>query len=129
MRGLLDYSGWTNDDAAFKAIIAAGGKWNDAAFPATAESIGGTVADTARKNGGASNAGPKWVSVTEMFAGEELKLFAGKEEYSTARQGDIGDCYLIASLAAFDMRPGALEKLFVSKSINAQGAYAMRIMV
>jgi hypothetical protein len=81
MRGLTDYSGWTDNDDAFKAILASGtGKWTDAAFPAGAESIGGTVADTARKNGGTATAGPTWKRVSDMFdASEPLKVFAGKE--------------------------------------------------
>ena len=129
MRGLTDYSGWTDNADQFKAILAAGtGKWEDPEFPANADSVGGTVADTARRNGTVSSSGPKWKRLSEMFGADEpLKMFSGAETmYSNARQGQIGDCYLISTLANFDSRPGALEGLFVSKTINDRGVYAMR---
>jgi len=58
-----------------------------------------------------------------------MTLFAGKEQFSTATQGQIGDCYLIAALAAFDSRPGALESLFVNKDVNTKGAYGFRLWI
>lgn len=52
LRGLHDYSGWTDNEDAFNAIIsgtATGTKWTDAAFPPTLDSLGpGKAADSAR---------------------------------------------------------------------------------
>ena len=45
------------------------------------------------------------------------------------RQGTIGDCYLLAVLVAFDARPGALEKLWYTQTVNSAGIYAMKFFL
>jgi len=56
-------------------------------------------------------------------------VFAGKETFSSAVQGAIGDCYFIASMIQFDARPGALEALWVTDQTNDAGAYTVKFYV
>ena len=45
------------------------------------------------------------------------------------KQGTLGDCYLLATLVAFDARPGALERLWYTDKINSAGIYAMKFRI
>ena len=64
-----------------------------------------------------------------MYSAADLKLFAGKEIFSTVKQGDIGDCYLISALVSMDSRPGAMEEMFVDTNINSAGVYGLKFYV
>jgi hypothetical protein len=64
-----------------------------------------------------------------MYPADKLTMFANKEIWSTMRQGSLGDCYLLSTLAALDTRPGALEAIFLTKEINAEGIYAVKFTV
>ena len=41
----------------------------------------------------------------------------------------LGDCYLLASLAALAERPKRIKDMFLSKSTTRSGAYAVRLFV
>jgi calpain-15 len=42
-------------------------------------------------------------------------------------QGSVGDCYMICVLSALAEYPSRVEKLFVTKDLNAEGIVAMNI--
>ena len=53
-------------------------------------------------------------------------MFSGHEVWSSIKQGNLGNCYVIAAMASLDNRPGALERLFVTTKINEAGIYAVK---
>lgn len=70
-----------------------------------------------------------WKRLSEMYPADDLVLFAGTEIWSTMKQGELGDCYYLSTLAALDTRPGALEAIFVTKETNDEGIYAVKFSV
>jgi len=70
-----------------------------------------------------------WKRLSEIYPADAIKLFANKEIFSSAEQGQLGDCYFIAAMIMFDSRPGALEDLFVTDVVNAAGAYTIKFYV
>lgn len=43
------------------------------------------------------------------------------------RQGSLGDCWLLSSMAVLTRRPELLRRLLVTKRVNKEGVYALRL--
>lgn len=128
-RALDDYSNWETSTAEFsKLLTATGGKFKDDKFPADASSYGTPEGDSANVGAGANSAAVTWKSLGDIY-GSHTKLFAHQEVFSSAAQGQLGNCYLIATAVGFDARPGALEDLFVHKTVNSKGIYAVKFNI
>ena len=118
-----------NNKAVIDAAINAGTVFTDADFPADNNSLGVVGGDTAAGAAGTGSGGVSWTRAKDIYPGKTLKLFAGSETWSTMQQGTMGDCYLLATLVAFDARPGALERLWYTQTANAAGIYAMKFHI
>jgi hypothetical protein len=128
-RALDDLSSWSKTTEAGNEVRAAGVKWEDPVFPPNDESRGVVEGDSANVANGSQSNAVSWKRLSEIYPADALTLFAGKEIFSSAEQGALGDCYFIASMIMFDSRPGALEDLFVTDAVNAAGAYTIKFYV
>jgi calpain-15 len=57
---------------------------------------------------------------------KRMQLFNGIEPQDIA-QGQLGDCWLLASFAALAEHPSAVRRLFVNHEINDRGKYQVRL--
>lgn len=63
---------------------------------------------------------------TEIW-GNNYQLFSNDISIDDVKQGGIGDCYLIASLAALARRPELIRNIFKTSNTNSQGLYEIYI--
>jgi calpain-15 len=54
-----------------------------------------------------------------------LALFYEKIEPADIKQGSLGDCYFLSSLAALAEHPNRIRKLFVNQERNSAGTYGV----
>jgi hypothetical protein len=129
-KGLGDYSAWETTTDKFYAELNKSGTemFEDADFPYGITSLGAIGGDAARGAGGSDDSAISWDRLSTVY-GSKAVMFSGKEIYSTAMQGQIGDCYLISTLVALDARPGALEELFITTTKNDRGIYGMKFYI
>jgi len=66
-----------------------------------------------------------WKRVAEVI--DHPVLFSNSS--SMLRQGNIGNCYLVASLFGLSRIPGRIEDMFITKKVNKQGIYAMKFFI
>ena len=53
----------------------------------------------------------------------ELHIFQGYIEPSDIKQGQIGDCYFLSSIAALAERPDRIRNMFLNDDANDYGVY------
>lgn len=69
-----------------------------------------------------------WRQMTTLGSeGKKMKLFSGKVEPADIKQGAIGDCWLMSSLACLAEFDGAIRNLFITEEWNPRGRYAIRL--
>ena len=121
---------WNADGAFVDAAIAAGTPFSDVDFKPVPDSLGNVGGDTANQSlSGNMLAGVEWKRVSEIMTGVTHTVFSPQSAsaYSTLQQGSLGSCYLLAAFVGLDARPGALEEIFYTKTINAAGIYAINL--
>jgi len=64
----------------------------------------------------------------EIF-GENYKLFSGKIEFDDVKQGVLGDCYFLSTVANLCKVPGIIANLFKTKEMNKDGFYEIILMI
>jgi len=64
----------------------------------------------------------------EIF-GENYKLFSGKIEIDDVKQGGLGDCYFLSTVANLCKVPGIIANLFKTKEMNKDGFYEIILMI
>ena len=57
---------------------------------------------------------------------QEIELFYQGIEPNDVRQGSLGDCWFLCSLASLAERPKLIENLFITKKSNSEGVYRIR---
>lgn len=92
-----------------------GGSFSDAEFPATEASLGADVATRVEV---------AWKRSNQISS--DPVVFRNVTP-SDARQGALGDCWLISSIAAVAEFPGVINHMFVDQEINDEGKYRIRI--
>ena len=65
--------------------------------------------------------GISWKRATEVLG--TVQLFKDKIEYNDVNQGQIGDCYLISTIASICRNPHLIQSIFRSKSADPRGFY------
>ncbi|KAJ8599421.1 hypothetical protein CTAYLR_008005 [Chrysophaeum taylorii] len=124
-------------------------KYRDPAFPANDESIGyniiedgatlpccdlvccccARIACFCRDPCGTQHV--KWKRASELFPktkGRRPKLFDGKIEAADVKQGRLGDCWLLAAIAACaEHHPDLIRRLFLTKFQEECGCYRIRL--
>ena len=64
----------------------------------------------------------EWLRPREIF-GPEYALFEGKIEFDDVRQGQIGNCYFMASISALTECPQILAEIFRQHKVQNNGRY------
>lgn len=62
---------------------------------------------------------------SEIFQGKKYKLFLDDINCDDAKQGILGNCYLISIIAALSQRIDLINKIFKTKTINENGFYEL----
>ena len=60
-----------------------------------------------------------WKRATEIYS--KWKLFEGKIEFDDVKQGNLGDCYFLTSIAALTKYPYLIKEKFRTKEFNEEG--------
>lgn len=68
-----------------------------------------------------------WRRPDEIYGKGKYKLFEGKIEPNDIRQGSLGDCYFLSTLASIADSPERIKKLFVERDSNPYGVYGVKI--
>ena len=112
-------------DAALATYTAANADkpFEDPDFPATNASLANAVdKDTLSR--------VRWKRLTELCSSEELAVFAAPLDASDMMQGSLGDCYLLASVAALSQRaPQRMIQVFVTRQVNRVGMFTVQLYV
>jgi len=95
-------------------------------FPSSAKSIG-------KWNGKSETEVEKAIEwkrgneVCELADGEHMRLFSGPIEPSDIGQGQLGDCWLMTSLACLSEVDGAIQNVFLTDEYNERGRYVLQM--
>ena len=117
-----------DDPQAFDSILnqhySSGQVFIDKDFPAAEESI----IDPNDEIDDLMELGPvQWRRIRDIPAlvdqNGELHIFQGYIEPSDIKQGQIGDCYFLSSLAALSERPERIRNMFLNDDANDFGVY------
>lgn len=68
----------------------------------------------------------EWDRISNLI--ENPCIFNGKPLPSDINQGYLGDCYFLAGLAALAERPDRIFKLFLTKDINEQKYFEVKLL-
>ncbi len=71
----------------------------------------------------------KWYRASEIFPNGRYTIFENKIEVDDIRQGNVGNCYFMSSIAAMCKNPQFIMELFRDLAVTANGCYevVMRI--
>jgi calpain-15 len=58
---------------------------------------------------------------------KEPSIFAEEIEPADIIQGQLGDCWFMCALSAIAERPALVERLFITKTVNALGIYRVKL--
>jgi len=114
--------------------------FTDEEFPPDAQSLGNVSGDDANQSSGRTDAEVVWVRASDFHRrdmrerpekpsvhGSAMQLFDGEIEAGDVLQGALGDCWLLASMAALAEHPGAINNIFLTKELNPRGKYYLRL--
>jgi len=68
--------------------------------------------------------GMEFKRITDLY-GNNFHLFLDEIEARDISQGDLGDCWLMSSIAALAGRPELIRKVFKTRSANPEGFYEL----
>ena len=110
----------------YQSVIETGVDWKDPNFATTVDSL----VDSEIRN---SSRHDKWRSYVwkrpqEIYGDGNFVLYdsPGPDDI---KQGRCGDCYFLASLSAIAEFPERIEKIFITKTVNEAGCYAVTLYV
>jgi hypothetical protein len=66
-----------------------------------------------------------WKRLSEFM--KDPQLFRDGIDPNDVRQGSLGNCWLIASIASVAENPALIKRLFITQKYNKQGLYQLRI--
>jgi len=107
-------------------------KFVDTEFPPSFRSIIGDLTDPAQIKTGFGRTREElenaiWLRFDDIFGEENYRLFSGKIEPDDVFQGNLGNCYHLASLSALAEVPKRVRRLFKTKSPNKEGRYEIQM--
>ena len=107
-----------------KKLKAAGAKFTDNEFPPSTPSL---VSGKDQNDIEWSPDDKVWLRPEDFYGKGKYNMFEGGVSMDDIKQGEIGDCYFLSTLAALAEWPHRIERLLVAKEKNDQGCYAVRI--
>lgn len=107
--------GFTDSESAFV----------DPAFPATKDSIGEVLGDTATNEESAATMTDGWARLPKLVW-TQASLFKHIRP-SDVVQGYLGNCYFLAACATVAAHPHAVKHLFSSEDLSKHGKYGVRL--
>ena len=121
---------WRNQDPP------SGPNYEDPLFPPNANSLlgkdpSGKIIDSKAYSEKARNINTNEIGFlrpNEIF-GQQYKLFAEKIEMDDVKQGQLGDCYFLSSVANLCKFPGLITKLFKTNATNKDGFYEIIFII
>lgn len=120
---------FTGYSAKFEAILRElennGGVYHDQEFPTNMSSMAGYAEGQARQNYQRF----VWRRAAECYPTKQVSVFHGDAQVNDIVQGGLGDCYLLAAIAALAEYPERVKRCILSKSINNAGIYCVQICV
>ena len=126
----LNFPYWKNQDPP------SGPNYKDPLFPPNEYSLlgkdpSGKIIDSKAYNEKAKNINTNEIGffhVSEIF-GNQYKLFSEKIEMDDVKQGQLGDCYFLSSVANLCKFPGLIRKLFKTSTTNKDGFYEIILII
>ena len=104
-----------------KKLKEANEMFTDTDFPAKHKSIQGTSKDLSRMDD-IKRFSSEWKRARDFssakVSGNEPELFKGGIDPNDIKQGMLGDCYFVASLATLAEWPDRVKRIFVSDATN-----------
>ncbi|GMI13412.1 hypothetical protein TrLO_g15300 [Triparma laevis f. longispina] len=97
-------------------------RYTDPQFPATSKSV-----DSDHPQGHFYAWMRAWDLHCTVNGADAAFLFADGVSVKDICQGGLGDCWLIAAIAALAEYPGLIQRIFVTKETNPLGRYTLRL--
>ena len=69
-----------------------------------------------------------WKRASEIFE-SDYTLFENSIEVNDVKQGDLGNCYFLSSLAALAVFPNLIYQLFKTKTVSIYGYYEIILCI
>jgi calpain-15 len=107
----------------------AGKKYQDLEFPTELRSLTGGLSEVDLIEAGNPIDWRSliWLRSEEIYGKGNFKVFLGDIEPADIRQGSLGDCYFLSTLASLAEKPSRIKKLFETDQINEPGIYGIKI--
>lgn len=68
-----------------------------------------------------------WLRPDDFYGQGKYNVFVDQIEPSDIKQGQLGDCYFLSTIASLAEWPDRIRKLFVTKQANTCGCYCVKI--
>jgi len=116
-------------DDLIRQLRSSGQKYKDLEFGAELKSLTGGLSDyeLAQSGNDLNWRSIIWRRPDEFFGRGNYRVFQDKIEPNDIKQGSLGDCYFLSTIAALAEKPDRIRKLFESTEANEQGCYAVRV--
>lgn len=103
--------------------------YNDKQFPPNNSSLGSISGDLANINRNKSSLVKNWIRAPLLpcFKDKKVQLFQDKVEPNDIKQGEIGDCWLMAAIACVAEEPNRIQRLFKDFEIQQDGKYKIKL--
>ena len=70
-----------------------------------------------------------WLRLNEIYGMNNYKMFCDKLNPEDINQGNLGSCYFLCALIGLSNFEDRIKKLFVTKEINENGLYGVKILI
>jgi len=110
-------------------LKASGQKYNDLEFPPSLKSLTGGLSevDLLASGNHLNWRSIIWLRADDIFGKGNYQVFSGKIEPDDIKQGSLGDCYFLSTLASMAEWPDRIKRLFEIDTVNEQGIYAVKV--
>jgi len=69
----------------------------------------------------------KWRRAQEIWPSSTISVFENGIDPNDVQQGMLGNCWFLAAVASVAENPKLIERLFITKEVNDEGVYKIRI--
>ena len=104
-----------------QAIIEAGEPWTDPDFPPTQDSLYAPGEKPVARD-------YEWKRASEIY-GDKLKVIDHEVDPNDVNQGELGNCYFLATVSACAEEPKRIRDRVLIKQVNSAGVYLVTMFV